>query len=198
MSKVCIVLNAKDKREIEERILKLYDESVDHYSVVFQPGFTDQITPDTSEVLLSGGSKAYLKDNPGLGEEVYEFIRNSNVPVFGICFGAQLIARAFGAGIVQLPTPCRGLCSIRVLEQKEIFENKYIAQVYKNQSWSLQNLAPEFAILACSSEGIEMFAHRDRPIAGVQFHPEQFGQVSDGEMLFRNLRRMLLDRPSNS
>ncbi len=112
--------------------------------------------------------------------------------MFGICFGAQLIARAYGSRIVQLPTPRHGINLIRIISHKDQFANKYVAHVFKNQIWSLQELPEALRILAVSSEGIEMFQHAEKPVAGVQFHPEQFTNASDGAFLFKQLRSMIL------
>lgn len=195
MQKIVIILNALDKDRISKRLIDLYrDTNSEVYTIDFKKDFTKQIKPGTTEILFGGGGSSYLRQNPELKTEAFKFITSSKIPMFGICFGAQLIARAFGARMIQLPMPAKGLFDIRILSDKEAFDDKYMARVYKNQAWSLQNLPDEFNVIGCSGEGIEIFLHRHKPIAGVQFHPEQFGQASDGRVLFKNLRRIVLTR----
>ncbi len=176
------------------RLASLYPAGAECYAVQLQPGFTAHIKPDTSEILLGGGTSLKLKDHPALKKELFQFITSTKLPIMGICFGMQIIGRAFGASIVQLPVASDGLKNIRILQDKAEFQNKYIAQIYKKQYWSLQELPAELTVFACSADGIDAFMHAQRPIAGVQFHPEQFGQISDGKLIFDVLRRKVLAR----
>ena len=44
-----------------------------------------------------------------------------------------------------------------------------------------------FVPLAESDHGIEMLRHVDRPMYGLQFHPEQFEKAEDGERILLNI-----------
>lgn len=192
MSKIAIIDNTIGE-DSAQRLAGLYDESKnDCYFVRLERGFSSQITDDTTEVLFGGGKAIVLRHDTVLRDEIFNFVVSSKVPLLGICFGAQLIARAFGAKIVQLPASVQGLDRIRILVNKENFENSYLQTVYKRQNWSLQDLPREFIIIACSGSGIEMFMHTDRPIAGVQFHPELFQGVGEGKRIFQSLRQQVL------
>lgn len=194
MSKVCIILNARKTDDMSERLASLYPDGTEWYAVQLKEGFSKEVTPDTTEILFGGGTSFRLKENIELKNEIFNFVLQTKLPIIGICFGMQLIARAYGSRVVQLPRESEGLKNIRIIREKADFSNKYIAQIYKKQSWSLQDLPSDFSIYAISDDGIEAFLHANKPIAGMQFHPEQFGQVSDGQLIFTILRQKMLDR----
>lgn len=195
MKKVCIILNSSTQ-VVEKQLVRIYENQTDTacYSIELKEGFSSKFEPDTTEILFGGGEAIHLKNHPELKEEVFDFIRGTALPMFGICFGAQLLARAHGARLVKLPDSSKGLASIRILKDTKKYNGQYIGHVYKNQDWSLQELPDEFVVAACSDDGIEMFYHRSLPIAGVQFHPEQFSKTNDGLAFFHSLRSLILER----
>jgi anthranilate/para-aminobenzoate synthase component II len=123
--------------------------------------------------------------------EVKELLNNVQVPTIGICFGAQIIARACGAKIVKLPSLVSGNRCIRIIKNKAAFGNRYLVTVFKKQYWAIQDITDDFGIYGVSSEGIELFINKNTPVAGVQFHPELFCQTTDGPLIFRSVRKIL-------
>jgi len=193
MFKILIIHNLKRVGDLKMRMSLLLDVPEEKiYILKMRNGFSKKISKDTSEIIFAGGKDKKVSKNPLLKKEVFNFVLSCNLPLIGICNGAQLIARAYGAGIVQLPKMRKGIYDIRIVKDKNLFGDKYQQTVYKNQAWSLQNLSPEFVVYGTSGDGIEMFRHKTKKIAGVQFHPELFMGACQGKDLFREFRTQVL------
>ena len=195
MSKILIIHNLEDRDALQSRMSVLLEKPEKELILVkLKKGFSNQIPKDVNEIVLAGGNHIKVSGQPSLKEEIFQFVQNCELPLIGICFGAQLIARAFGAGIVQLPRPRSEISNIRIIRDKQLFGNKYVQSVYNRHAWSLQNLPDEFIIYACSATGIEMFRHRTRKIGAVQFHPELFMGTCQGAKLFQQLRHLIISQ----
>lgn len=81
--------------------------------------------PKDLEAIILSGSRAHLQNkdvNSEYDDEV-DLIIKANVPVLGICFGHQLIGKAFGANIGSLSEFLDGPQNIKVLEPNEILKS---------------------------------------------------------------------------
>lgn len=193
MSKILIIHNLKRVGDLKRRMSLLLDVPEEKiYTLKMRNGFSKKVSKSTSEIIFAGGKDKKVSKDASLKKEVFNFVLNCDLPVIGICNGAQLIARAYGAGIVQLPKIRRGIYDIHIVKDKDLFENKYQQTVYKTQAWSLQNLPSEFVVYGTSGDGIEMYRHKTKKVAGVQFHPELFMGACQGAGLFREFRIQVL------
>jgi carbamoyl-phosphate synthase small subunit len=116
-------------------------------------------------------------------------LSEAGVPVFGICLGHQLIARAFGARTYKLPFghhggnhPVRNLDSGAV----EITAQNHGFAVEKDDLGRVPH-APDLRIthLNLYDGTVEGVAHRNRPVFSVQFHPEAAPGPHDSRYLFQ-------------
>jgi GMP synthase (glutamine-hydrolysing) len=89
----------------------------------------------------------------------------ADVPVFGICFGAQLLCRVLGGTVRRMPEPEIGLLPVRTADPGLVGPGPWLV-------WHLDDLAPGPGSVAVARTGraVQAFAHG--PHAGVQFHPE--------------------------
>ncbi len=149
-------------------------------------GFGDIKSLDSNNfdlIVLSGGGKHnILFEEDSFGEEIS--IVRSGKPVIGICFGCELIARAFGGELVELPENQKGIYEIEILDKT--FGSGSI-KVYEGHRWAISKIPDEFEVLAKSETGPEIIKHKTLPIYGLQFHPENMVDKTVGDELFMKL-----------
>jgi len=150
------------------------------------------VRPPTEGVLLSNGpgDPASL---PGIVENVKALI-DTGIPIFGICLGHQLLARALGAATVKLPYghhganhPVRRLSDGKV----EITSQNHNYAVPAESLPASRARATHVSLNDRTIEGLEAIG---RPVYSVQFHPEAAPGPSDSLYLFRRFRDEMVAR----
>jgi anthranilate synthase/aminodeoxychorismate synthase-like glutamine amidotransferase len=127
---------------------------------------------------------------PSRAGRCIELVRaNQSIPLLGVCLGHQAIAEAFGARVVRGSVPVHGKVTEVVHRGDRLFANcdspmstaRYHSLVIEHES-----LPPELLVDAETPDGVVMaVSHRDRPLFGIQFHPESYGTIG-GDQLIRN------------
>lgn len=109
-------------------------------------------------------------------DEVYfdeEKIVASGKPIIGICLGCEIICKVFGGELEQMPAPASGEREFTVYDpslQERLQGNKLKA--YEHHGICIVKMPREFSVVAMSEHGPEIIKHIQKPIIGVQFHPE--------------------------
>ncbi|HXR61078.1 MAG TPA: aminodeoxychorismate synthase component I [Solirubrobacterales bacterium] len=122
-----------------------------------------------------------LSPGPGHPSRWHDFgvcrdiLRHSEVPVFGICLGHQGIGNLLQGTVNRAPMAMHGRLSRVMHEGKGLFKD--VPQgfsVVRYHSLAITTPpGPEGSIVAWSDDGVVMgVEHTQRPIWGVQFHPE--------------------------
>jgi len=156
------------------------------FQVVKYSKITTANTDDFDAVVLSGGHDFPVSGNEERLQSEIGLVQNSKKPFFGICFGFEVIAHAFGAKLELMQNKERGILDIQVVEPDEIFLNISNFKVFENHRWVIKEPVSEIIVLARSNDGIEAFKHKNKPIYAVQFHPEMFVEKSCGDEMFHN------------
>ena len=129
---------------------------------------------DYDGVLLSPGPGT--PEEAGVCVELVHHCSRIGLPVFGVCLGLQSIAVAHGAVVGRAPELLHGKTSEVFHEDGGVFAGLHsplTATRYHSLAVERDTVPPELAVTAWTDTGIVMgLRHRERPIEGVQFHPE--------------------------
>jgi anthranilate synthase component 2 len=115
------------------------------------------------------------------------------VPLLGVCLGHQAIGEAFGGRVVRADRLMHGKTTDVVHRGRELFRglpSPLTVMRYHSLVVSPAGLPDELEVDAWSSDrapGEEIMAlrHRERPVWGVQFHPESVG-TDQGKRILAN------------
>jgi len=126
-------------------------------------------------------------EDAGISEELIR--RNEEVPLLGVCLGHQAIGHVFGASIVRAPVLMHGKTSEIRHDGEGVYAglgNPFVATRYHSLVVERSTVPSCLAITAETTDGVVMgLRHRERPIVGVQFHPESILTL-EGERLLAN------------
>lgn len=136
---------------------------------------------DVDQVLKSKPSHIVISPGPGYPREAgicLDLIReNKNIPMLGVCLGHQAIGEACGAEIIRAPRIMHGKSDLISLDMdSKLFrglDNQEQVGRYHSLIIDPNTLPEELIITAQSNDGCIMAVeHKERPLYGIQFHPE--------------------------
>lgn len=130
-------------------------------------------------IILSGGpASVYSPEAPVIDTTIFE----AGVPVFGICYGFQLMAQALGGTVKKTGLREFGATKLEILHSDGLFKATPLGQiVWMSHSDAVSQLPIGFATTAKTKHTpIAAFEDMANKRAGVQFHPEvlhsEYGQ----------------------
>jgi len=138
------------------------------------------------KIILSPGPST--PDDAGVTLEVIKTFADST-PIFGICLGHQSIAQAFGGEVIRAKNMMHGKTSqVEVDCETPIFKDlpsEFRATRYHSLTVNKENLPSNIIATSHSKDDDEIMSLqiKDRPIYGVQFHPESIMSEHGHEML---------------
>lgn len=155
--------------------------------VVFR---NDAITVEEVEAMVP--THIIISPGPGHPENARDFgvcgeviaRLGDRIPILGVCLGHQGIALAFGGQVVRAPEIVHGKtsmmmrCAVEGLAMPNILvslEDKFEAMRYHSLVAERETFPKELAVTAETGGLIMALQHRERPIYGIQFHPESIG-----------------------
>ncbi len=179
-----------------EKRLPFYREMCRRYSEIVEAKVQELNTGfklDGVDAVIFSGSQWMLseKEPP---PELVDFICNLKIPTLGICFGHQLLARAFGAEVKKGDETIERKERIKIIARWDIFAGLFPETVMQESHQefvtpdSVTKIGWEIGAVSPSCP-VEAIRHPALPIYGVQFHPERSG--GDGEKLFDNFYRLI-------
>ena len=154
---------------------------------------------DWSQIRTSDFDAIVISPGPGRPDRERDFgisacaVLDSDLPVLGVCLGHQGIAQLFGAKVELAPEPMHGREAQIAHTGEGVFAglpSPFAAVRY--HSLIATDLPDELEATAWAEDGLIMgLRHRDKPLWGVQFHPESIG-TEFGRELLANFRDLVL------
>ncbi|MEH0472417.1 chorismate-binding protein [Streptomyces sp. B21-097] len=162
--------------------------------------------PADAVVDLAAFDNVVVSPGPGHPARTRDFgvsarvLAEASVPVLGVCLGHQGIAHGEGARVAAAPEPRHGHLSSVRHDGRDLFQGlpqNFTAVRY--HSLAVREPLPDsLEATAWAEDGVLMgLRHRERPLWGVQFHPESVLTEYGHRMLvnFRNLTAERARRP---
>jgi carbamoyl-phosphate synthase small subunit len=171
-------------------------------------GITSHVLPSTStadDVIATGADAVFLANGPGdpatadaAVATVRELLRRE-VPVFGICFGNQVLGRAFGFGTYKLGYGHRGInqpVQDRVTGKVEITAHNhgFAVDAPLERASETEFGAVEVSHVCLNDNVVEGLRAHDVKAFSVQYHPEAAAGPHDAAYLFDRFIELLETR----
>ncbi|MDR4534894.1 glutamine amidotransferase-related protein [Glutamicibacter sp. PS] len=110
-------------------------------------------------------------------------------PMLGVCLGHQALAEAYGGTVTHAEELMHGKTSLVSHEEHPLFANvanPFTATRYHSLAAVRETIPDELEITAQTAGGVIMgLAHREKPLWGVQYHPESV-LTQDGYLMLGN------------
>ena len=136
--------------------------------------------------------KIVISPGPGTPDDAgmsLELIRRSSVPLLGVCLGHQALGQVFGGKVVRAAKLMHGKTSEIRHDGKTVFAglpDPFTATRYHSLVVAPETVPDCLEVSAWTDGGIVMgLRHKERPLEGVQFHPESI-LTTAGKDLLRN------------
>jgi GMP synthase (glutamine-hydrolysing) len=148
------------------REARVYSEIVPHTTPV-----ADMLARRPKAIILSGGpSSVYAEGAPGIDDTVF----TAGVPVFGMCYGFQLMARGLGGEVAHTGAREYGRTPVTISEGGTLLADLPVQHnVWMSHGDSVAAAPAGFTVLASTTDTpVAAFEDTGRGLAGVQWHPE--------------------------
>ena len=141
------------------------------YSEIALPDASPASLKSYKGIILSGGPASVLEPgSPTIDPEVLTL----GIPVLGLCYGHQLVARTLGGSVTKGQTREYGRASLRVIDDSSLLKGLGLTeQVWMSHGDTVEKLPPTFKILGSTDDCVAAaVGDTHRRIFGLQFHPE--------------------------
>ena len=144
-------------------------------------------TFDPKGIILSGGPASVIE---GEAPAAHPAIFTAKVPVLGICYGEQTMAKELGGTVESGHHREFGRAEVEVKAGSALFDGVWAPgdrkQVWMSHGDRVTKLPPGFSVIAASDNApFAAISDETRHYYGVQFHPEVM-HTPDGAKLLRN------------
>jgi len=197
-------ITSKGIMALEKEYLSKWDSDRDFFPVekigditlkriIMPRGNTEQLEKWFKEAeldaLICSGSKSNLSIPEEWHNSMIDFVKvaiKTSVPYLGICFGHQLLCKAFGGEIWRSDVKSEGTWPISITTQDEIFEGigTNLDAIFTHQEHVIELPQQSFIKKIATSKhtqyaGVRMYDEYGNglPVWGVQFHPESSVKV---------------------
>ncbi len=137
-----------------------------------------------SAIILSGGpASVYAENAPTIDQEIFSL----GVPIFGICYGFQVMAATLGGVVSRTGKSEFGRTQATVVPESKVFAGLIPQQKTWMSHGDAVTQSPEGFVVTASTEStsIAAFENSTGTLAGVQFHPEVL-HTEHGQKILKN------------
>ena len=146
-----------------------------------------EISPDGIVVSPGPGHPAKERDIGNVLDILHEF---SDTPTLGVCLGHQAMAEAYGGEVGRAPEPVHGKTTRLRHDGESIYENlPQEFPVGRYHSLCVTEVPDSFEVTARGGGIVMGMRHNEKPLEGVQFHPESVLTAHGHEMMENFLRK---------
>ena len=150
----------------------------------------DALASEPTHLVISPGPGR--PEDAGLSLDMIAAFADS-IPVLGVCLGHQCIVQHFGGSIVRAGRLMHGKTSMAEHDDAGLFAGlpqPMLVGRYHSLCAEPESVPAELTVTARTGRGEIMgVRHADKPIEGVQFHPESV-LTPEGDDLMQNFLRM--------
>ena len=140
-------------------------------------------------IIFTGGPNSVFSENsPTIDPAIFSL----GIPVLGLCYGCQLMAKLLGGEVVSAPQKEFGKTPTRYQVDSPLFEELSTTGITWMSHNDLVTKVPEGFSICASTENCPVAAmeNRERQLYGMQFHPEVAHTVNGIAMLRNFLYRV--------
>lgn len=122
-------------------------------------------------IIFTGGpNSAYLADSPTIDKEIFSW----GVPVFGICYGSQLMMHLLGGKVCKAPEGEYGKTLVDMDNTSPLLQGLPEQNIcWMSHNDYIEQAAPDFEIIAHTPNcPVAAAQNKERGLYCVQFHPE--------------------------
>ncbi len=158
------------------------------YSEIFTPKEFNKLKnyKNIKGLILSGGpSSVTTKKFPRISKDIFE----KKIPILGICYGLQLIAKIFGGKIKPSKRKREFGRAVLFKKKSSLLTKQYLTKkksVWMSHEDVVVKLPKNFEIIASTKDSkLTIIENKEKKIYGVQFHPE-VTHTDKGYIIFKN------------
>lgn len=167
--------------------------TVSHYSKI-DSDYIKDLQPQY--IILTGRIGQHWEENEISDRYIpkLNIIKDLHIPILGICAGLQLTAIMYGGEIGKMVESSEDILEEGYIEHfikkdhpllEGVNNSFYCRQLHRDE---VKTIPEEFDLLASSEMcAVQMIAHKEKPLFGVQFHPEWYTHdYPAGKMILKN------------
>ena len=175
--RILIISNYVSRNHKEDLLIKRLNQLVKCELTLVGSQEINNIKNDTFDVVILTGSNAFA-GLPELNEyyqDEIDYVLNYDGPILGICFGHQLLATAYNGKVSVMKTRLKCFNEVTVSTKDPLFNDLPKKLLVCKAHGRIVTEIPENLQIIAYSKFVENESMRfkNKPIYGVQFHPER-------------------------
>lgn len=183
MVKIIVINNYGQTCHLIHRAVRDLDQDVELMKNT--SSIAEILEKEPDGLILSGGPTLERAGNCSA------YIQEIDLPILGICLGHQVMAQTYGGAVRTGSSGGYAAVEIEILEENDILKGLGPrTKVWASHADEVSKLPSDFIRLARSNIcEVEAMKHNEKPLYGVQWHPE-VSHTEKGNDLLKNFFRV--------